>query len=74
MAPLTMADTQNGYFITCFQCSHKTDSSLAVGSELCVLCILYENEKEIFFIIQFFLFILIFYIKTQGKLHKMQRM
>ena len=60
MAPLTMADAQNCYFITCFQIAHKTDTSLAVGSELCVLYILYEKEKKKIFIIQFFLFILSF--------------
>ena len=44
MAHMRMADTQNGYFITCFQVPFKTDLSQAVGSGICVM-FLYEKEK-----------------------------
>ena len=76
MVPLTMADTHDGYFITSFQISYGADPSLAVGSELCVLCFLYEKEKLNFLLYHFsylFYFLLFLcYIKNQGILHKMQ--
>ena len=77
MAPLTMTDTHDGYFITCFQISYKADPSLAVGSELCVLCFLYEKEKRNFLLYHFsslfYLLLFLCYTKNQGILHKMQK-
>ena len=62
MAPLTMADTQNGYFITCFQISHRADTSLAVGSELCALCISYEKNNNFFYYTIFLIYFIFYYI------------
>ena len=68
-----MADTQNGYFITCFQVPFKTDLSQAVGSEQCVLCFYMKKKNEVFLLYHFSYLFYLYFINNQVRQHRMQK-